>query len=218
MTKFSLIITAGGTSSRYGNKNKLLELIDDKTVIEHTISAFLSFENIDEIIIPTNASIREELEQLISDKRIRLIQGGDTRQKSVTRALNEVKNEFVIVHDGARPLITSGVINQVMNLVESKDAVTVVTKTTDTIKEVDSEGKVIRTIDRSKLYNTQTPQAFRTSLIKEAHKKFANKTFTDDSSMIEEFGIPVYIVIGSYTNIKITTKNDLELVQIKFRS
>ena len=186
MAKFSLIITAGGTSSRYGNKNKLLELLDDKTVIEHTLSAFLEFDEITEVIIPVNASIREEFATLLKDSRIKLTQGGDTRQKSVANALKEVTNDYVIIHDGARPLIGRGVIAQVMDMVLLKDAVSVMTKTTDTIKEVDEDGKIIRTIERAKLYNTQTPQGFKTSVIKQAHEKLRDQNFTDDSSMLEE--------------------------------
>ena len=88
------------------------------------------------------------------------------------------------------------------------------TKTTDTIKEVDESGRIIRTIDRSKLYNTQTPQGFKTQLIKDAHEKLINGNYTDDCSMLEELNIPVYIVNGSYTNIKITVKNDLDFAKI----
>ena len=214
MTKFSLIVTAGGTSSRYGNKNKLLELIDNKTVIEHTITAFLGFENITEIIIPTNKSIKQDLERLLTDSRIKFVDGGDTRQKSVHNALNCVNNEYVIIHDGARPLIKAGVIQQVMDTVIEHSAVSVMTKTTDTIKEVDENGKILQTIDRSKLYNTQTPQAFETKIIQTAHRELANENFTDDSSMLEKLNIPVYIVIGSYTNIKITTKSDLDFAKL----
>lgn len=214
MTNFSLIITAGGTSSRYGNKNKLLELIDNKTVIEHSLAAFLGFENITEVIIPTNKSIRKELEQILKDKRIKLVEGGDTRQKSVSNALEYVTNKYVIIHDGARPLISTGVISQVMDSVVEYSAVSVMTKTTDTIKEVDEKGFIVKTIDRAKLYNTQTPQAFDTKLIKTAHRELANKSYTDDSSMLEELKIPVHIVIGSYTNIKITTKSDLDFAKL----
>ena len=214
MTKFSLIVTAGGTSSRYGNKNKLVELINNKTVIEHTLSAFLDFENITEIIIPTNNCIRKEFEHLLTDTRIKIIEGGDTRQKSVNNALKYVTNDYVIIHDGARPLITRGVIAQVMDNVIEHSAVSVMTKTTDTIKEVDTNGCIIKTIDRSKLYNTQTPQAFETKLIKTAHRELVNGNYTDDSSMLEQLGIPVYIVLGSYTNIKITTKSDLDFAKL----
>lgn len=214
MTNYSLIITAGGASSRYGNKNKLLELIDDRTVIEHSLKNFLKFKEITEIIIPTSNSIKKELEHLLTDERIKFVIGGETRQKSVYNALKEVNNDYVIIHDGARPLISEGVISQVLESVIENNAVSVMTKTTDTIKEVDENGKIIRTIDRSKLYNTQTPQAFETKIIKTAHRELLDKNFTDDSSMLESLGIPVSIVIGSYNNIKITTKTDLDFAKL----
>ena len=214
MKKFSLIITAGGTSSRYGNKNKLLEKINDKTVIEETVSKFIDFDEIDEIIISANSSIIEILQELFDSPKVKIIQGGNTRQKSVYNALQVVKNDYVLIHDGARPLIRKDTIAYVLEAVLDKDAVTVMTKTTDTIKEVDATGRIIRTIDRSKLYNTQTPQAFNTSIIKEAHEKLKDGNFTDDCSMLEELNIPVYIVNGSYTNIKITIKSDLDFAKL----
>lgn len=214
MRNFSLIITAGGTSSRYGNTNKLLEKINDKTVIEETVSKFIDFDEIDEIIISANSSIIEILQQLLNNPKVKIIEGGNTRQKSVYNALQVVKNDYVLIHDGARPLIRKETIAYVLEAVLDKDAVTVMTKTTDTIKEVDSTGRIIRTIDRSKLYNTQTPQAFKTSIIKEAHEKLKDGNFTDDCSMLEELKIPVYIVNGSYTNIKITIKSDLDFAKL----
>ena len=214
MRNFSLIITAGGTSSRYGNTNKLLEKINDKTVIEETVSKFIDFDEIDEIIISANSSIIEILQQLLNNPKVKIIEGGNTRQKSVYNALQVVKNDYVLIHDGARPLIRKDTIAYVLEAVLDKDAVSVMTKTTDTIKEVDSTGRIIRTIDRSKLYNTQTPQAFKTSIIKEAHEKLKDGNFTDDCSMLEELNIPVYIVNGSYTNIKITIKSDLDFAKL----
>ncbi len=214
MTKFSLIITAGGTSSRYG-KNKLLELIGDKTVIEHTISVFFNINEIDEIVIPTNESFVKEFEKiLLPNEKVKIINGGNSRQASVYNALQHVTNEYVIIHDGARPLIKEPTILQVMDMVQTHNAVSVMTKTTDTIKEVDEDGKIIKTIDRSKLYNTQTPQAFRTELILSAHEQLKNRQFTDDASMLEELEVPVFVVIGSYTNIKITTKSDLDFAKL----
>lgn len=214
MNKFSVIIPAGGTSSRYGNTNKLLEKIKDKTVIEETVSKFVDFDEITEIIIPANASITDELKELLINPKINIIEGGNTRQKSVYNALQVVKNAYVLIHDGARPLIRKDTIDYVLKAVLDKQAVSVMTKTTDTIKEVDKEGRIIRTIDRSKLYNTQTPQAFKTSIIKEAHDKLRDGNFTDDSSMLEYLGVPVYIVNGSYTNIKITIKSDLDFARL----
>ena len=214
MNKFSLIITAGGTSSRYGSKNKLLEIINDKTVIEETIAKFIDFDEIDEIIISANVSIIPTLQEMFNNSKIKIIEGGNTRQKSVYNALQVVKNEYVLIHDGARPLIRKDTIAYVLEAVVDKNAVTVMTKTTDTIKEVDTDGRIIRTIDRSKLYNTQTPQAFRTDIIKQAHEKLKDGNFTDDCSMLEELNIPVYIVNGSYTNIKITIKSDLDFAKL----
>jgi len=214
MTNFSLIITAGGSSSRYG-KNKLLEIIENKTVIEHTLSVFYNIDCINEIIIPTNESYIKEFENiLLPDKRTKIIAGGNSRQASVYNALQYITNDYVIIHDGARPLIKEPTILQVMDMVQTHNAVSVMTKTTDTIKEVDENGKIIKTIDRSKLYNTQTPQAFSTELILSAHEQLKNKQFTDDASMLEELDIPVFIVIGSYTNIKITTKSDLDFAKL----
>lgn len=213
MTKFSLIITAGGTSSRYG-KNKLLELINDKTVIEHTLSVFLNIKKINEIIIPTNSDYIVDFKKIMDNPNVKIIVGGNSRQESVYNALQHVTNEYVIIHDGARPLIKEPTILQVMDMVQTHNAVSVMTKTTDTIKEVDEDGRIIKTIDRSKLYNTQTPQAFRTELILSAHKQLKSKKFTDDASMLEELDVPVFIVIGSYTNIKITTKSDLDFAKL----
>ena len=214
MNKFSLIITAGGTSSRYGNTNKLLEKINDKTVIEETVTKFIDFDEIDEIIISANVSIIPILQEMFNNSKIKIIEGGNTRQKSVYNALQVVKNEYVLIHDGARPLIRKDTIAYVLEAVVDKNAVTVMTKTTDTIKEVDTDGRIIRSIDRSKLYNTQTPQAFRTDIIKQAHEKLKDGNFTDDCSMLEELNIPVYIVNGSYTNIKITIKSDLDFAKL----
>ena len=98
-------------------------------------------------------------------------------------------------------------------MVKEQKALTVVTKTIDTIKEVEN-GKIVKTIDRAKLYNTQTPQAFEYDLILEAHKKYEGKNFTDDAGMIEKMKKTVYIIDGSYKNIKITTRSDIALAKI----
>jgi len=214
MDKFSVIITAGGISSRYGNTNKLLENLNNKTVIEETVSKFQNIENINEIIITANLSIIDILNKMFLNQNIIITKGGKTRQESVYNGLQLVKNQYVLIHDGARPLINKDTIMRTIDKTIEYDAVTVMTKTTDTIKEVDSDNKIIRTIDRTKLYNTQTPQGFKTAVIKFAHEKLKTGSFTDDASMLEELNIPVYIVEGEYKNIKITTKSDLDFTKI----
>lgn len=207
--KITAIITAGGTSTRYGNTNKLLEKINEKEVIKYTVEAFEK-SNVDEIVICANSSIIDTLSEMFSHK---IVEGGKTRQESVHNGLKAVNSDFVLIHDGARPVITTELINEVIKQVQTKKAITVMTKTTDTIKEVDENGKIIRTIDRAKLYNTQTPQAFEYRLIKSAHDKLEGQNFTDDASMLEFLGENVYIINGPYENIKITTKNDLEVAK-----
>lgn len=211
--KINAIIPAGGTSSRFGNKNKLLEKINGKEVIKYTVDAFAN-SDVDEIIICANISIIEYLQDIFKDyPKVKIIEGGSSRQASVYNGLQYSACDYVLIHDGARPMITTDLINSAIEMVKSKKALTVATKTIDTIKEV-VDGKIIRTIDRSKLYNTQTPQAFDYNLIKSAHEKMLGQNFTDDAGMLEELGVDVFILNGSYKNIKITTQNDIDIARV----
>lgn len=211
--KVNAIIPAGGTSSRFGKSNKLLEKIGEKEVIKYTVEAFEK-SNIDEIIICANISIIEDLQRILSDcKKVRIIEGGASRQESVFNGIKTCECDYVLIHDAARPMITTDLINTAIDEVVFKNALTVATKTIDTIKEV-VDGKIVKTIDRSKLYNTQTPQAFKYDLIKEAHEKLSGQNFTDDAGMLEALGQTVYILNGSYKNIKITTQNDIDIAKV----
>lgn len=211
--KVNAIIPAGGTSSRFGNKNKLLEKIYDKEVIRYTIEAFEK-SDVDEIIICANINIIEELKEIFKNsQKVKIIEGGATRQESVFNGLKASECDYVLIHDGARPMISTDLINSAIEEVKTKKALTVATKTIDTIKEV-IDGKIVKTIDRAKLYNTQTPQAFEYNLIKDAHMKLYGKNYTDDAGMLEELGQTVYILNGSYKNIKITTQNDIDIAKI----
>ena len=207
------IITAGGNSSRFGNKNKLLEKINGKEVIKYTVEAFIN-SKVDKIIICSNETIIDDLKTIFyGENKIEIIQGGETRQKSVYNGLKYGECEYVLIHDGARPIVSTELINTCIEMVKELKALSVMTKTIDTIKQVE-HGKIVKTIDRSKLYNTQTPQAFKYELIMNAHKKFENRNYTDDAGMVEDLGESVYVVDGSYKNIKITTQNDLDLAKI----
>lgn len=211
--KVNAIIPAGGTSSRFGNKNKLLEKIYDKEVIRYTIEAFEK-SDVDEIIICANINIIEELKEIFKNsQKVKIIEGGATRQESVFNGLKASECDYILIHDGARPMISTDLINSAIEEVKTKKALTVATKTIDTIKEV-IDGKIVKTIDRAKLYNTQTPQAFEYNLIKDAHMKLYGKNYTDDAGMLEELGQTVYILNGSYKNIKITTQNDIDIAKI----
>lgn len=212
--KFSAIITAGGTSSRFGNTNKLLEKINGKEIIKYTIDAFVDAD-VEDIVICANLSIVDVLGKIFAGyQNVQIVEGGATRQESVFNGLKAVSCDYVLIHDGARPMITPEIIKKTMDEVVFKKAVSVMTKTVDTIKKVDENGKIITTIDRTQLYNTQTPQAFEYDLIKSVHEKYEGENFTDDAGMVEASGVDVYIVEGDYRNIKVTTKSDLALAEV----
>lgn len=213
--KYCAIITAGGTSSRYGKTNKLLEKIGDKEVIKYSCDIFLNHEKIERVVICANPSIIDTLKNIFGDnEKLSIIEGGKTRQESVYNGLKVLENcEYVLIHDGARPVIDKNLIDKIFINVETQKALTVATKTTDTIKIVE-EGKVVKTLNRDLLYNIQTPQAFEYNLIKSAHEKLKGQSFSDDAGMIENIGKSVYILDNDYKNIKITTKNDLDIAKI----
>lgn len=212
--KFNAIITAGGTSSRYGNKNKLLEKINGKEVIKYPTEIFINHEKFDKVIICANKSIIPELEKIFEkNKKLKIIEGGSTRQESVYNGLKEIEGDFVLIHDGARPVISKELIDKIIKVLPEQKALTVATKTTDTIKIVNN-GKVLKTLNRDELYNIQTPQAFEIELIKSAHERLKGKSFSDDAGMVEAIENDVYILENDYKNIKITTKNDLDIAKI----
>lgn len=206
--EISAIITAGGNSSRFGS-NKLLEKVQNLTVIETTILKFIDL--VDEIIIPTqNETKKFILNSPIYNNKINFVSAGETRQKSVYNALLACSNpKIVLIHDGARPFIEKKAIKKIIALTKKEKAVIAGTMAIDTIKQIEN-GKIIKTIDRKKIFQAQTPQAFDFKLIKKIHETFKNETnFTDDSSMAEKFGIKPTIFETSINNKKITTKEDL---------
>ena len=206
--KISAIITSGGSSTRFG-ANKLLEKIDDLSVIEVTVSKFIDL--VDEIIIPTKEDIKEHLlKSKFYCNKICFAQAGSTRQESVYNGLLACNNpQYVLIHDGARPFIDCETIKKTIELVKEKRAVVVGVMATDTIKRV-KDGKIIETIDRNEIFQAQTPQAFDYQLIKKANENVENiENLTDDSSIAQKYGIDVHYLIGSTLNKKITPKEDL---------
>lgn len=217
--KLSVIITAGGSSTRYGQTNKLLECIDDKEVIIHSIEAFLPF-NPAEIIISTSEDLEPALIQLLKKYNltdVKLVRGGFTRQQSVFNALKVCKFcDLVAIHDAARPLIRKeDIIKCVNKAVQTKAAIAAV-RAVDTIKRTDDNGKIVETPNRETLWCVQTPQVFDYNLIMDAHVTLEGLSFSDDAGMLESLGVNVYVSEGSYSNIKITTKKDIYLAQMLY--
>jgi 2-C-methyl-D-erythritol 4-phosphate cytidylyltransferase len=211
----SVIITAGGTSSRFEGENKLLYNIGEKTVIECCVNKFINLDFIDEIIISANISLIEIFTKMFSfSNKIKIVEGGFTRQESVLKGLLACSNpDYVLIHDAARPFIEEKTIISCLENAKKVGASIVAVKSIDTIKIVDENGFISSTPDRNSLWNAQTPQIFKYKTILELHKKYAGKNFTDDSLLFEEEGLPVVITEGEYSNFKITTIQDVDKIK-----
>ena len=214
-----VIIVAAGTASRMQGTNKILANIGGQSVIKRTISAFDKNPKVKTIVVVTRNDMIAEIQNIVLrsefSKVSHIIEGGNCREESVKKGFEKIKAEkavkSVLVHDGARPLVKEDLINRVISATEEFSAAIAAVPVKDTIKEVGKIGKVEKTIDRAKLVNIQTPQGFKTEVLDLAFKKAGDKIdiFTDDSSLVENAGLDVYTVMGDYSNIKITTPEDL---------
>lgn len=222
----SVIIAAAGNSTRYGGeKSKQFLMLDNTPVLIKSIQAFDEIDDVKEIIITARKQDFEIIEELAAEYGVRklkcIAEGGATRQDSIYAAVGKIdeKADLVAVHDGARPLVRKEIITGVISKAAETNAAACAVPVKDTVKIIDSSGKIITTPERDTLRAVQTPQVFRFSLYKEAIEKAVSekKQYTDDCQLFESMGYPVYLTDGDYENIKITTPDDL-LVAEKFLS
>ena len=216
MSNVAIILGAGNGTRMKSAKSKLLLEIGSKTVIERSVEAFLSVSDIDEIIVVARAQDIDIYSELLTDERISFVIGGATRQQSVKNAVETVDDaHLIIIHDGARPLIKCEDIEKTIRAAEEFSAAAVGVFVKDTIKIVDKQGFVESTPDRSTLFAVQTPQIFDFDLYKSAMQKADEQglDFTDDCQLVELCGGKVKMVEGSYSNIKITTPDDIALAE-----
>lgn len=219
----SAVIVAAGTGSRMkSNINKQYLMLSDKPVLAHTIDVFEKSEFISEIVVVIHEDDMELFENRIMkpfgySKIKAAVKGGYDRQASVYNGLREVGagTGIVAIHDGARPLVTSDIINESIISASQTGAACVGVPVKDTIKKADSNHIVEKTMDRTLLWSIQTPQTFKKDILLRAHERAILEGFrgTDDSVLAERLGIPVKMVMGSYSNIKITTREDLILAE-----
>lgn len=211
------VILGAGNGTRMGiDKSKLLLDISGKTVIERSVEAFLKLAEVDEIIVVCRECDVEELSRLLPDDEISFVIGGETRQQSVRNAVETIDEcDYIIIHDGARPLVTENAILKTLDEAQISQAAATGVYVKDTIKVVDDDLNIVDTPERSRLISIQTPQIFDFSIYKKAMEK-AEKDgvdFTDDCRLVENLGLNVKAVIGDYENIKITTKSDITLAK-----
>lgn len=196
--------------------SKLLLKINGKTVLERSVNAFLNISDVDEVIVVAREKDIPAFSDILTDERVSFVVGGDTRQQSVMNALDVIDDcELIIIHDGARPLIKSEDIENTIRAAKENKAAAVGVFVKDTVKVVDKNGFVVSTPDRSTLFAVQTPQIFDFELYRNAAQNAREKgfDFTDDCQLVESFNQKVKMVVGSYSNIKITTPDDIVLAE-----
>lgn len=218
------VVPAAGSGVRMGEKKakQFLELCG-KPILAVTLDHLQRCDLIDRIVVVVpevdiDYCCREIVEKYNLSKVFRVVSGGKRRQDSVRRGIETVADccEWVLIHDGVRPLITNDLIRRVVKAAKDFRAVIPGLPITETVKEIDDHGIVIRSIDRSRLWSIQTPQVFRWDDISLAHKEAIEKSWedaTDDSFLIEKIGIPVNIIKGEKHNMKITTPQDLDMAR-----
>lgn len=212
----SAIVLAAGVGKRLGIPvPKPLVEICKKPVIIYSLKEFDQHPDIDEIIVVVSAQNKAAIAKIIKQSSFKKIKalclGGKRRQDSVYNGLGAISQDsnWVLVHDSARPLINRKLITEVISAAKKTGAAILGVPVKATIKSVKKGSLVDKTVDRSNLWEIQTPQVFKKELIFEAYHRFHKANFTDDASLVERLGKHVKIVMGSYENIKITTQEDL---------
>ena len=218
--KISAIIPAAGLGVRMGRSvpKQFLQL-NHQSVLRHTVNAFEKYGLFSAVILVAPAdSIDATCDEFADIKVIsRIVSGGKKRQDSVFAGLKALDEDvdIVVVHDGVRPFLNRRMIRESVDIAAEHGAAITAIPVSDTIKRVNSQGFVDRTINREGLWRVQTPQAFRYSLLRQALEKAASDSYygTDEGSLIEYIGKAVKIIHGSELNIKITQPEDLILAE-----
>jgi 2-C-methyl-D-erythritol 4-phosphate cytidylyltransferase len=185
-----------------------LEIFEKSPLIDHMV-----------VVIPRDSMewFREEVLDAGGYRKVlKAVPGGETRQRSVYNGLRALKNKTseVIVHDAARPLVSEALIKRVLGAASKTGAAISAVPPKDTVKQVES-GQVVGTLDRRLLWLAQTPQCFRYDILVDAHRRAVDDGFeaTDDASLVEKYGSKVVVAVGSYSNLKITSPEDLPMFE-----
>lgn len=214
---FGVVIVAAGKGSRMGTReSKQFLQIEGRPIVVHTMDIFNQIPEVKEIVLVTGRDDIARCEAWVKeyglDKVSAIIPGGRERQESVYQGIKQMSTEWVMIHDGVRPFVTRDEIDNCLKVALREGAAVLGVPVKDTIKQVNEQGLITATPDRHSLWAVQTPQAFRLSDLLAAHESAAQEGFsgTDDAMLLERVGRPVAIAEGKYTNIKITTPEDLE--------
>lgn len=216
------IIPAAGMGVRMGGATpKQFLSIEGIPIFVHTLRKFVACPGVDDIFLGLRAEDNERVQQEIDRERfpqkVRLVEGGPTRQETVARCLDQAPagTEVVLVHDAVRPFIELEMIQRATEAARKDGAAILGIPSVDTVKQVERQ-TILGTIPRERIVLAQTPQAFRYEIIREAYSRAAADDFygTDDASLAERLGYSVTVIMGSDRNIKITKPSDLPLARL----
>lgn len=221
----AIIPTAGSGTRLNVDIPKAFVELGGKPLCVYALEAFQESPVIDSVIVVGHKDQLNAMEELVQryalTKVAKVVSGGNTRCASVARGLEALDPDtaIVVVHDGARPFVSAQIIEKVVSMCRSFEAAVAAVAVTSTIKRADpSELLVEETIDRSNLWEVQTPQAFQRAVLEKAHGRNRDPNPTDDAVMVERIGGKVKIVPGEHANIKITTREDLAMAGMFLRS
>ncbi|MDH5695449.1 MAG: 2-C-methyl-D-erythritol 4-phosphate cytidylyltransferase [Dehalococcoidia bacterium] len=215
--KVGAVIVAAGSSRRMGGVDKVFAPLGGKPALTRVLQAFENCDSVAQIVVAVSKKNLERCRQLISEEKqpkpIEVCAGGRRRQDSVAAGLRQLRDcDWVVIHDGARPLVTKDLIERGLKAARETGAAAAAVPVTDTIKVAGTDRIVHQTPPRQNLWAVQTPQVFSFDIIAKAYKQ-AKGEVTDDASLVEQLGYKVKLYMGAYDNIKITTINDLLIAE-----
>lgn len=217
------IVVAAGSGERMGGEPKAFIEVLGRPMIMYSLEVLDRSPGVGQIVVVVPADrileARKIAESVVTSKLVTVCGGGSTRRASVLAGLEAVEERelWTLVQDAARPCLTAELVARGLEAGRGTGAATAAIQSRDTIKEVGSGGVVLRTLDRSKLYQSQTPQVFATETLIRAHREAPPDLLLDDGSLLEAIGFPVHVYEGDPRNLKVTTPADLELVEAVLR-
>lgn len=214
------VIVAAGNSSRMGGLDKQMLKVMGVPVLARTLQKFQNTPEIDSIVVVTKADKIHSVQLLAEDygisKLTDIVEGGASRQESVKNGIDRLGDNVgcVLIHDGARPLVSESVISKVVQAVWEFGAAACGVRVYDTVKKIDSDGNIIGTVDRNCLVRIQTPQGFDLEKYRDAVAECPDiSKCTDDCAIMESVGHKIKLIEGEETNIKVTTPSDVAMAE-----
>ncbi|MBJ6361006.1 2-C-methyl-D-erythritol 4-phosphate cytidylyltransferase [Paenibacillus sp. GCM10012307] len=221
MEAWGAVIVAAGKGTRMGTiQSKQYLPLCGKPVLVHTLEKFEQIEEVAEVVLVVGEQDVGLCRSYVTDYKLTkvkaVVAGGAERQDSVYRGLQELDSRWVMIHDGVRPLVSREAVTRCCQAAYRHGAAVLAVPVKDTIKQVNDQGVITGTPDRQSLWSIQTPQAFQRAQIVDALERAAADGFlgTDDAMAVERIGVQVAVAHGEYTNIKITTPEDLPMAEL----